>query len=192
MRADRTDPELFRLMKEAGCKRVGFGVESGNQTVLDSIKKHQTLDEVRQAFRDAGAAGLQTMGFFIFGLPADTEASMDDTIRFALELDPDLANFMIAAPYPGTEMWEIARRDGRLFSTDWRDYAIHDEKARYELPSLPAELVERKWHEAYRRFYLRPSRIWRRAISPDTWRHLPDTANNLKRFFLGRKARAEG
>jgi anaerobic magnesium-protoporphyrin IX monomethyl ester cyclase len=192
MRADHTDAELFQLMKEAGCKRVGFGVESGNQAVLDSIKKRQTLDQVRQAFKEAKAARLQTMGFFIFGLPADTEASMDDTIRFALELDPDLANFMIAAPYPGTELWEIARRDGRLFSTDWRDYAIHDEKARYELPSLPAELVEQKWHEAYRRFYLRPSRIWRRAISADTWRHLPDYASNLKRFFVGRKAEAKG
>ncbi len=192
MRADRTDAELLHLMKKAGCKRVGFGVESGNQAVLDSIKKRQTLDDVRRAFKGAKAAGLQTMGFFIFGLPADTEETMEDTIRFALELDPDLANFMLAAPYPGTELWDIARRDGRLFSTDWRDYAIHDEKARYELPSLPADLVERKWHEAYRRFYLRPSRIWRRAVSPDTWRRLPDYVTNLKRFFLGRKAHSEG
>jgi len=192
MRADHTDAELFQLMKQAGCKRVGFGVESGNQAVLDSIKKRQALDDVRQAFRAAKAAGLQTMGFFILGLPADTEGSMDDTIRFALELDPDLANFMIAAPYPGTELWEIARRDGRLFSLDWRDYAIHDEKARYELPTLPPELVERKWHEAYRRFYLRPSRIWRRVVSPDTWRRLPDYASDFGRFFLGRKARAGG
>jgi len=185
MRADHTDAELFQLMKEAGCKRVGFGVESGNQAVLDAIKKRQTLDDVRRAFRQAKAARLQTMGFFIFGLPADTEETMEDTIRFALELEPDLANFMIAAPYPGTELWEIARRDGRLFSMDWHDYAIHDEKARYELPSLPAELVERKWHEAYRRFYLRPSRIWRRAISPDTWRRLPEYARTFGRFFLG-------
>ena len=192
MRADHTDGELFRLMKEAGCKRVGFGVESGNQAVLDSIKKRQTLDDVRQAFQEAKATGLQTMGFFIFGLPADTEATMEDTIRFALELDPDLANFMIAAPYPGTELWEIARRDGRLFSLDWRDYAIHDEKARYELPTLPPELVERKWHEAYRRFYLRPRRIWRRATSRDTWRRLPEYIGDFGRFFVGRKARAEG
>jgi radical SAM superfamily enzyme YgiQ (UPF0313 family) len=192
MRADHTDAELFQLMKQAGCKRVGFGVESGNQAVLDSVKKRQTLDDARRAFKEAKAAGLQTMGFFIFGLPADTEETMEDTIRFALELDPDLANFMLAAPYPGTELWDIARKDGRLFSMDWRDYAIHDEKARYELPSLPPELVERKWHEAYRRFYLRPSRIWRKAISPDTWRRLPDYLDNFRRFFLGRKAHAEG
>ncbi len=192
MRADHTDAELFRLMKAAGCKRVGFGVESGNQAVLDAIKKRQTLDDVRRAFREARAAGLQTMGFFIFGLPADTEASMDDTIRFALELDPDLANFMIAAPYPGTELWDIARRDGRLFSMDWRDYAIHDEKARYELPGLSPELVERKWHEAYRRFYLRPSRIWRRATNPDTWRRLPETLGTFGRFIVGRQKQARG
>lgn len=192
MRADHTDAELFRLMKQAGCKRVGFGVESGNQKVLDSIKKKQTLDEVRRAFRQARAAGLQTMGFFIFGLPADTEETMEDTIRFALELDPDLANFMIAAPYPGTELWEIARRDGRLFSLDWRDYAIHDEKARYELPTLPPELVERKWHQAYRRFYLRPGRIWRRLTSPDTWRRLPQYAHDFVRFFVGHKGQGTG
>lgn len=190
MRADHTDAELFQLMKRAGCKRVGFGVESGNQAVLDSIKKRQKLDDVRRAFKETKAAGLQTMGFFIFGLPADTEESMDDTIRLALELDPDLANFMIAAPYPGTELWEIARRDGRLFSMDWHDYAIHDEKARYELPTLPPDLVERKWHEAYRRFYLRPGRIWRKAVSPDTWRRLPEYASNFGRFFLGRKGQA--
>jgi anaerobic magnesium-protoporphyrin IX monomethyl ester cyclase len=192
MRADHTDAELFRLMKQAGCKRVGFGVESGNQAVLDSIKKRQTLDDVRQAFKQAKAAGLQTMGFFIFGLPADTERTMDDTIRFALELDPDLANFMIAAPYPGTELWEMVRRDGRLFSLDWGDYAIHDEKARYELPSLPPELVERKWHEAYRRFYFRPSRIWRQARRADTWRRLPDYLGDFGRFFVGRKSHPQG
>jgi radical SAM superfamily enzyme YgiQ (UPF0313 family) len=192
MRVDNTDAELFELMKQAGCKRVGFGVESGNQAVLDAIKKRQTPDDARKAFGEAKAAGLQTMGFFIFGLPADTEESMEDTIRLALELDPDLANFMIAAPYPGTELWDIAQRDGRLFSMDWRDYAIHDEKARYELPSLPPELVERKWHEAYRRFYLRPSRIWRKAIDLDTWRRLPEYASNFGRFFLGGKTKATG
>ena len=187
MRADHTDAELFQLMKQAGCKRVGFGVESGNQAVLDSIKKQQTVDDVRRAFRWAKVAGLQTMGFFIFGLPADTAETMDDTIRCALELDPDLANFMIAAPYPGTELWELARRDGRLFSMDWRDYAIHDEKARYELPTLPPELVEKKWHEAYRRFYFRPKRIWRQAMRADTWRRMPQYFSDFGRFFVGRK-----
>ncbi|TEU19442.1 MAG: radical SAM protein [Anaerolineales bacterium] len=188
--ARNTDEELLRLMKQAGCKRVGFGVESGNQCVLDSIKKQQTVDEVRRAFANAKKAGLETMGFFIFGLPADTEETMEDTIRLALELDPELANFMIAAPFPGTEMYNIVLREGHLFSHDWSDFAIHDEKARFEIGDLTAELVERKWHEAYRRFYLRPSRLWRRATSLDTWRRLPTYFSNFKRFAIGRIKKA--
>jgi len=188
--ARNTDKELLRLMKQAGCKRVGFGVESGNQRVLDSIKKQQTVDEVRRAFANAKKAGLETMGFFIFGLPTDTEETMEDTIRLALELDPELANFMIAAPFPGTEMYDIILQEGHLFSHDWRDFAIHDEKARFEIGDLTAELVERKWHEAYRRFYLRPSRLWRRVIRLDTWRHLPTYFSNFRRFAVGRIKKA--
>ncbi|MBI4788756.1 MAG: radical SAM protein [Chloroflexi bacterium] len=106
MKVNHTDLELFQLMKAAGCKRVGFGVENGDEEILKRvIRKAQTLDMVRAAFKNAKAAGLQTMGFFIFGMPHETEATMEKTIRFALELDPDLAHFMIAAPYPGTELW---------------------------------------------------------------------------------------
>jgi len=187
MRAPQTDLELFQLMKAAGCKRVGFGVESGSQRVLDFIKKKQTIEEVRQAFANARAAGLETMGFFIFGLPTETEETMDETIQLALELDPDLGNFMIAAPYPGTELYEMVRTQGRLLTNDWGDFAIHDEKARFEIGEVTAELVERKWHEAYWRFYLRPSRIWRRLKNPDTWRRLPSLMGDFVRFFVGRK-----
>ncbi len=186
IKAGDTDEELLHLMKRAGCKRVGFGVESGNQRVLDYIKKKQTIDEVQEAFANAKKAGLETMGFFIFGLPTETEETMDDTIELALELDPELANFMIAAPYPGTELYSIILEEGHLFSQDWSDFAIHDEKARFEIGDLTAELVERKWREAYRRFYLRPSRIWRKATSLDAWRRLPTYVSNFRRFFLGR------
>jgi len=186
MRADHSDAELFRLMKQAGCRRVGFGVESGNQDILDSIKKRQKIGDVRAAFANAKAAGLQTMGFFIFGLPGETEATMDDTIRLALELDPDLANFMMADPLPGTELYELVKQKGRLLATGYHDLAIHGEHARFEMGDMTAELVERKFHEAYRRFYFRPKRILQRATSPDTWRRLPTYASNFARFFLKR------
>ena len=71
-------------------------------------------------------------------------------------------------------------------SVDQTDAAIHDERAHYEIGDLTAELVERKWHEAYRRFYLRPSRIWRKATNLDTWRRLPQYVSEARRFFLGR------
>jgi anaerobic magnesium-protoporphyrin IX monomethyl ester cyclase len=191
IRADNTDLELFRLMKAAGCRRVGFGVESGNQRVLDIMKKGQTIDDVRQAFRNARQAGLQTIGFFIFGLPGDDEASMEDTIRLALELNPDLANFMIAAPFPGTELYQMVIEKGDLFCHDWRDFAIHDEKARFVIGDMTAELVERKWHEAYRRFYLRPGRLLRKGLRPEFWRALPSYASDARRFFTSRSRSAD-
>ena len=190
IRADNTDLELFQLMKEAGCKRVGFGVESGNQRVLDIMKKNQTIEDVRQAFLNARQAGLETIGFFIFGLPGENEETMEDTIKLALELDPDLANFMIAAPFPGTELYRMILDEGNLFSHDWRDFAIHDEKARFELGEVTAELVERKWHEAYRRFYLRPSRLLRKGLRPEFWRRLPTYLSDARRFFMTRASSA--
>ena len=192
MKVNHTDLELFQLMKAAGCKRVGFGVENGDEQILKKvIRKAQTLDMVRGAFKNAKAAGLQTMGFFIFGMPYETEETMEKTIQIALELDPDLAHFMIAAPYPGTELWKLVEKEGILFSHNWDDYAIQADKAHFQIGDLTAEVVERKWHEAHRRFYLRPSRIARRLMMPDTWRNLPRRVQDVSRMMLGTHASAD-
>jgi radical SAM superfamily enzyme YgiQ (UPF0313 family) len=184
MKVNHTDPELFQLMKRAGCKRVGFGVESGDEFILKQVvKKSQTLEQVRAAFRNAKAAGLETMGFFIFGMPYETEETMEKTIRLALELDPDLANFMIAAPYPGTEMWNLIQREGRIYARDWGELAIHSDHAHFEIGALKPELVEKKWHEAYRRFVFRPRRLARLAVSLKPWRNLPTLLGDAKRFL---------
>jgi len=92
---------------------------------------------------------------------------------------------MIAAPYPGTELYEIVQREGRLISKDWDDLGIHAERAHYEIGAVTTELVERKWHEAYRRFYLRPKRIWKRVWQRDTWRRLPYHVRTVARFLIG-------
>lgn len=184
MKVNYTDPQLFQLMKAAGAKRVGFGVESGDEYILSRVvRKGQTLQQVRDAFQWAKAAGLQTMGFFVFGMPEETE----ETIQLALELDPDLANFMMAAPYPGTKLYDLIEREGNIFSHDWADYAIHTDRAKFEIGDLKAEVVEAKWREAYRRFYWRPKRLAKRLMMADTWRHLPARLRDARRFFLGGK-----
>jgi radical SAM superfamily enzyme YgiQ (UPF0313 family) len=188
MKVNNTDAELFQLMKQAGCKRVGFGVENGDDWMLRHvIKKGQTVEMVRQAFKWSKAAKLQTMGFFIFGMPGETEESMEKTIRLALELDPDLAHFMMAAPFPGTEMWETLKKHGDIFSDkmDWSQIAIQDDQAHFAFGDLTKETVERKWHEAHRRFYLRPKRIARIAARKDTWQRLPYYAKTAANMLLG-------
>ncbi|MGB8643646.1 MAG: radical SAM protein [Anaerolineae bacterium] len=184
MKVNHADAELFQLMKQAGCRRVGFGVESGDEFILKRVvKKSQTYDQVRAAFKNARAAGLQTMGFFIFGMPYETEETMEKTIQLALELDPDLANFMIASPYPGTQMWDLLQREGRIYAQDWSELAIHSDHAHFEIGDLKPELVEKKWHEAYRRFYFRPRRLAQRALQADTWRNFIPRLRDAVRFF---------
>jgi radical SAM superfamily enzyme YgiQ (UPF0313 family) len=188
MKVNNTDQELFSLMKQAGCKRVGFGVENGDDWMLRHvIKKGQTVAMVRDAFKWAKSAKLQTMGFFIFGMPGETEESMEKTIRLSMELDPDLAHFMMAAPFPGTEMWETLKKHGNVFSDtmDWSQLAIQDNAAHFAFGDLDKETVERKWHEAHRRFYLRPKRIARIAARKDTWQRLPYYAKTAANMLLG-------
>lgn len=187
MKVNNTDQELFSLMKQAGCKRVGFGVENGDDWMLRNvIKKGQTVDMVRSAFKYAKKAKLQTMGFFIFGMPGETEESMEKTIRLSMELDPDLAHFMMAAPFPGTEMWDQLVEHGHIMDTiDWSELAIQENSAHFAFGELDKETVERKWHEAHRRFYLRPKRILRIAARKDTWQRFPYYVKTAANMLLG-------
>lgn len=175
IRANLADWELLAHMKAAGLKRTAFGVESGDQVILNSIHKRIDLDTVRQAFRNARGVGVETIGFFILGLPGETEETMERTIRFAIELDPLVANFSMMTPFPGTQVYEQVKREGRLLMETWEDYVFFEGRARYEMGDLTAELVERKWREAYRRFYLRPRRILHTLLRQETWRQLPRT-----------------
>jgi radical SAM superfamily enzyme YgiQ (UPF0313 family) len=143
IRANLATIPLLTRLKQAGLKRVAFGVESGDPDVLLSIDKKIDHDTIRQAFKNAKQAGLETIGFFIIGLPGETEASMEGTIRFACEVDPLIANFSMMTPYPGTKVYEIVKRQGTLLLQDWEDYVFFDGKARYELGEMTAEVVER-------------------------------------------------
>jgi radical SAM superfamily enzyme YgiQ (UPF0313 family) len=177
IRANLVDEALLGRMREAGCIRTAFGVESGNQEILDSvIGKQLTLEQIRAAFKAAKSVGMETIGFFIIGLPGETEETIEDTIRFACELDPLVANFSMATPFPSTEMREVVLEKGRLLAQDWDDYAFFESRPTFEMDGLPARVVERKWREAYRRFYLRPHRLWRTLTRKRTWLDLPRTA----------------
>lgn len=169
IRANLASVQLLDKLRQAGLKRVAFGVESGDPGVLLSIDKKIDHDTIRQAFKNAKSVGLETIGFFIIGLPGETEESMEKTIQFACEVDPLIANFSMMTPYPGTKVYEIVKRQGRLLLKDWEDYVFFDGKARYELEGMTAELVERKWKEAYRRFYLRPHRVVQTLARKDFW-----------------------
>jgi anaerobic magnesium-protoporphyrin IX monomethyl ester cyclase len=105
-RVDRVSPESLRQMYAAGCRRIHYGIESGNQEILRRINKRITLEQVRNAVRWAKEAGIQTKGYFMLGLPGDTEATMQQTVDLAVELNLDEAMFSLTTPFPGTRLWD--------------------------------------------------------------------------------------
>jgi radical SAM superfamily enzyme YgiQ (UPF0313 family) len=191
IRANLASVELLAKMKAAGLQRSAFGVETGDPDILVSIDKRIDHDTIRQAFRNAKQAGIETIGFFIIGLPGDTRESMQRTIDFAVELDPLIANFSMMTPYPGTRVYEIVRERGRFLLEDWEDYVFFEQKARYEMGDMTAELVEEMYRRAYRQFYLRPGPILRRLSSRGFWLNLPRNLRIALRTFLPKAEKTE-
>jgi len=182
---------LFPKLKEAGCYQVAMGVESGSQRILDSIKKGVTLEQIRSVAKAVKDAGLETIAFFMIGNLGEDEKAMDETINFAIELDPDFAQFTIATPYPGTRMRQLILDEGKLLSDNWQDYASYGGLAVFEHGSLTPELMERKYKEAYRRFYLRPRYILRRLKQMGRPRELKNILSGLCVFIKMITARAK-
>ena len=191
IRANLASQELLAKMKAAGLRRTAFGVESGDPDILLSIDKKIDHDTIRRAFKNAKAVDLETIGFFIIGLPGETEETMERTIKFAIELDPMIANFSMLTPYPGTIVYEIAKSQGHMLVEDWEDYVFFEGKARYEMGEMTAEVIERKWREAYRRFYLRPSRVFRIVTRKDFWINWRRTFRMAFRTLFPREEKTE-
>jgi len=191
IRANLADKDLLAHMKQAGLKRTAFGVETGDPGILVSINKRIDHDTIRQAFKNAKEVGLETIGFFIIGLPGDTRESMQRTIDFAIELDPLIANFSMMTPYPGTRVYEIVKEKGRLLMEDWDDYVFFEGRARYELGDMTAELVEEMWRKAYRQFYWRPKYIFRAARRLDFWLNIGRNLRIAWRTAFPRREKTE-
>lgn len=184
IRADKVDLELLKKMKQAGCKRIAFGVETGSQKILDNIQKQETLVQIERAFRLAKKAGLKTMGFFMFGNLGENEKTMEATIKFAIKLNPEVALFSIVMPFPGAPLYEEVLKNGQLLDRDWEDFRILEGKGLFILGEVNPQLVSKKWHEAYRKFYLRPSRIWQELKRLDNWLNLKLLFKASQRYFM--------
>jgi len=124
-RVNIASPELFRLMKKAGCYYVFFGFESGDDTVLKNAKKDITVSQIKRTVQWAKDAGLICAGSFILGLPGETEESVDKSIKLARELNIYSTTFPIAVPFPGTALREMATKNKyglRILNNNWDDY----------------------------------------------------------------------
>jgi radical SAM superfamily enzyme YgiQ (UPF0313 family) len=160
-RVDRVDYELFMKLKRAGCYKIELGVESGNAEILKAIKKGISLEQVERGVELAKKASLLVGCSFILGHPFETRKTIQDTIDFIVKLNPHHVSVGIMVPYPGTRIYEMAKRgegNYRLLSSEWKDF-IRMAGSGLEMQDIPRHEMERLQMKAYLSFYFKNYRI---------------------------------
>lgn len=167
-RVNLVDQELLNLMKKAGCWSMHYGVESGSQRLLDLIQKDITIAQIKNALKWTKKAKINTVAFFMLGLPTETKEESLETIKFTKTCGADWIQVTITVPYPGTKLFEIAKKDGTLKSLKWEDYQTWAGWSNKELVYVPkgrdAEELKNLQKKAVRTFYLRPKFILKQII----------------------------
>ncbi|MEE9295981.1 MAG: radical SAM protein, partial [Phycisphaerae bacterium] len=160
-------PELIKRMKQAGCDRIHYGVECGNDRMIKVIKKNHSVAKVRQVVGDTKAAKMEVLAYFIIGQQTETASDIADTMALARELSPDYVHFTIFCPYPGTEIYQQGLDSGIIKQDVWRKFAENpcDD---YELPVWEENFTRQELRQmlvkCYKSFYLRPRYIARNLL----------------------------
>lgn len=164
-RVNTVDENLLRKLKEAGCERIQFGVESGTPEILKAMNKNITVEEARKAFKLAKEVGLTTYADFMIGYPGESLDQIMRTIEFTTELDPEFVQYGITSLFPRTKIYHEALEKGILKEDPWREVAknpVSDFLPPLASENFSREELERLQRLAYRRFYIRPKYILRR------------------------------
>jgi anaerobic magnesium-protoporphyrin IX monomethyl ester cyclase len=165
IRVESADWKLFDTMRRAGCYRVSFGFESGDDAVLRAFGKggRATIDKGRDAVKLARRAGMDANGYFLLGLSADTEASMMKTIAYARSLELDMLKFGITVALPGTPMFQDFAKRKLIRTYDWDQYYAYSGEQLFAHPHLEFKTIEQFMRVAYRRTIMtNPGFIFRR------------------------------
>lgn len=172
-RADHGNSEMFQMMKKAGARMLLIGYESGNQDILNKTSKRLKLSKAISTAELASKAGLKLHGCFVLGLPGETKESMEETIRYALELPLDTVQFSAAVPFPGTKYYDYCRENGLLRAKRWNEWLSEGEQSCVvDYPNLSCQEITTKVDEALRRFYFRPNYMRRFLLDTHSARDL--------------------
>jgi len=153
--------ETLRALKDSGLRLLTVGFESGNQQILNNIKKGTRLDKIREFVKSTRELGILVHGAFILGLPGETAETIEETMRFALEMDPYSIQISLVAPYPGTELYAQALREGWLTSAGDQLVRNGIQNSAISYSSISSEELFEQVERFYRKFYMRPRPVLR-------------------------------
>lgn len=171
-RVDMVTPEILNMMKEAGCWQIWYGVESGSQKVLDTIKKGTNIEGIRRAVEWTRDAGINPCGFFIIGHPGETHETAQETIRFALSLPITETHATFMTPFPGSDLYRNHAQYGTFEFTDNNDWKKLNAWRPVFMPhGLTKDDLIRYSNEFHKRFFFRPKIILSYLFKIRSWRH---------------------
>jgi len=153
-RVDKVSKSLLRKMRDAGCGTIYYGVESGDPSILRKMGKKIQLAQTIKAFRWTQEANISTVASVILFYPGETKNTLNRTLNFIKKLNPDIVQFNIATPFPGTDFYEEVKKGGLISETDWSKFDILSPV--YELPDFTRQEMRNIWGQAYFNFYMRP------------------------------------
>ncbi len=177
---NQVDKPLLRAMKDAGCWAILFGAESGVQKDLNTIRKGATLDQIRKAVRAAKDVGLKVSTPFLFGIPGQTFEDGLKTIKFAIELEPDLANFHAVTAFPGTYLYDHLDKYGTV-SPDLTDFTY--QRAAFIPYTMTRDEILTLRRLAFRRFYSRPLYMLKKVREIRSLNDCKTAVSGLKSLF---------
>jgi len=153
--------KTLEVLRDNGLRLLLVGYESGNQQILNNIKKGTRIDIAREFTRNCRELGITIHGTFIVGLPGETPETIRETIKFACEIEPDTIQVSLAAPYPGTELYRQAQEQGWLQIQTGELVDTHGvQVAALNYPALPSSMIFKSVEEFYRKFYFRPRKMF--------------------------------
>ncbi|MCS6828893.1 MAG: radical SAM protein [Caldilinea sp.] len=176
-RVDYVDEEMLTLMGKAGCWLISWGIESANEMILKRVRKGYKKEQAFKALKWAKAAGIKNWGYFIIGLPGETEETIQETIAYSKALPLDIALFHIAAPYPGTPFfYEVVENKWFRPGTKWEEVDM-DQSTVLDYENLTAEQLEYWQKRATREWSLRPGPILTFLKGLNTWEGAKSAVN---------------
>jgi anaerobic magnesium-protoporphyrin IX monomethyl ester cyclase len=163
-RVDRVSPELLNKLHKSGCQLIHFGVESGNQQMLNLMRKGTTVELNAKAIKLAKQAGISAAISLVIGYPTETPEQLKQTIDFIYKNKPDYVYMCEAVPYPGTELFDFAKSLGLELSSDWSQY--HEQTQVFKNTLLPLEVLEQTKKDFYDH-YLSPTFYLKKKLKGD-------------------------
>ena len=191
-RLDVMDEEMLAMLRKAGCVRIHYGLEAGNQEIRTKVlRKTVKQNIVKKIFDMTHSAGIETYTYLMIGSPEEGEAEIQETIDLVREISPDYAAFAITTPMPNTELHKLAIAQGVYEESRWLQY-IRNPIAQFEPPIWNIEISHDRLKElqikAYKKFYGRPSLLLKRALAVRSFKEFALKTKIAADMFLAKSS----